>query len=153
MNNLTKEQINLYTAIGAGLLILIFFAMPVLKMEFFVSKSITMADLLGKNFLLTILSLLAILCPIYLILDAFKDKEALKPLAPIFVIDRTLAGYIMGAVAAVFLIVVLTKPVGGSKEEREIASEVLSVQFGIWLYFIISACICYLGLLLKSIKK
>ena len=83
MNNLTKEQIRLFSII-AGVLMLIAFFIPA-KIDFF---SISFFDMLFKGefpvgFWGTIALIIMLLMPIYIILYAFKDEKALEPIKPI----------------------------------------------------------------------
>lgn len=140
MNNLTKEQINLYTAIASAVLLVIFFFLPAAKASFmgFDAGSAAMVQMLsGGGFLFVIGAILTLVCPIYLILDAFKDKEALKALAPIFVINRKLAGILLAVGALLVLLGVFV-------------TEFISPAWGLWIYVIIAACVCYLGFLYKD---
>ena len=138
--NLTKEQINLYTAIASVVLLVIFFALPAATVSFmgYSAGSAAMVNMLsGGGFLFTIGAILALVCPIYLLLDAFKDKEALKSLAPVFVINRKLAGILLAVGAVLVLIGVLV-------------TEFVSPGWGLWLYVIVAACVCYLGFIYKD---
>ena len=141
MNNLTKEQINLYTVIGSAILLICFFFLPGATVSMFgFSVSATMVKMLfagGAGFIAVIAMILGLLCPIYLILFAYKDNPALAALKPIFVLDRKVAGIIL-AVAALLILI------GVSIEEM------VSPGIGTWIYVIIAACICYLGFLYKE---
>ena len=60
-----------------------------------------------------------------------------KGLKPIFVLDRKVAGIILVVAALLMLIGVAVE-------------EMVSIGFGVWLYLIIAACICYLGFIYKE---
>ena len=141
MNNLTKEQINLYTVIGSAILLVCFFFLPGATVSMFgYSASATMSKMLfagGAGFIAVIAMILGLLCPIYLILYAYKDNPALAALKPIFVLDRKVAGIVL-AVAAVLILI------GVSIEEM------VHPGFGTWIYVIVAAAICYLGFLYKD---
>ena len=136
MNNLTKEQIKLYTVIGCAVLLAIWLFIPSISISVFgYGTSAAMINALsGLGFLYTIVVLLLMLCPLYLLLYSYKDKMA--GLKPIFVLDRKIAGIVLVAVAVVFIILLFAvKPMGIP----------LSPGFGAWLYLLIAAAICYLG--------
>lgn len=138
--NFTKEQINLYTAIASVVLLVIFFALPAATVSFmgYSAGSASMVNMLsGGGFLFTIGAILALVCPIYLLLDAFKENDALKSLKPIFVINRKLAGILLAVGAVLVLIGVLV-------------TEFVSPGWGLWLYVIVAACVCYLGFIYKD---
>lgn len=139
--NLTKEQISLYTVIGCAVLLVIWLFIPSGKVSIMgFSESFNMVNMVsGAGFLLTISTLLTFLCPIYIILYSYKDKEALKALKPIFVLDRKIAGIILAAAALLILIALF-------------AHEIAGPAFGAWLYLIIAACVCYLGFLPQNGK-
>ncbi|MBO4810240.1 MAG: hypothetical protein J5552_01600 [Prevotella sp.] len=141
MANLTKEQVKMFTWIGSAVLIFIWLFIPSMKMSFMgFGDSFNMVNgLSGLGFLYTITILLLFLCPLYLLLYSFKDKMA--ALKPIFVLDRKVAGIVLAAVAVVFILLLfIVKPDGG------IGGIPLSPAFGAWLYLIIAAGICYLGI-------
>lgn len=136
MNNLTKEQVKLYTVIGSAVLLVIWLLIPSISISVFgYGTTANMVNALsGLGFLYTIVVLLLLLCPIYLILYSYKDKMA--SLKPIFVLDRKVAGIVVAAVALVFIILLFAvKPMGIP----------LSPAFGAWLYLLVAAGICYLG--------
>lgn len=141
MNNLTKEQINLFTVIGSVILLVCFFFLPGATVSMFgFSASASMSKMLfggGAGFIAVIAMILGMLCPIYLILHAYKDNPALAALKPIFVLDRKVAGIILVVAALLMLIGVAVE-------------EMVSIGFGVWLYLIIAACICYLGFIYKE---
>ena len=134
--NLTKEQINLYSIIAGVVLLVCFFFLPGATVSAYgFSASASMSKMLfegGGGFLLVIGLILAFLAPIYLILYCLKDKEALAPLKPIFVLDRKVTGIILAVAAVLVLIGVF-------------ATDMVSPGFGTWLYVIIAAGLCYLG--------
>ncbi|MBR2235330.1 MAG: hypothetical protein IKI19_03925 [Prevotella sp.] len=137
MANFTKEQAKLYTWIGSAVLLFIWLFIPSMKMSFMgFSESFVMPKGLSDlGFHFTIIILLLLLCPLYLLLYSFKEK--LPGLKPIFVLDRKIAGIVLAAVAAIFVILLfITKPDGIP----------FSPAFGAWLYLIIAGGICYLGL-------
>ena len=140
--NLTKEQISLYTVIGSAVLLVIFFFIPAGKVSFMgFSESFNMVNMMnGAGFFLTIGTILALLCPIYLLLYSYKDKEALKSLKPIFILDRKVAGIVLAAAAVIVIIGLF-------------ATDMVSPAFGGWLYLLIAAGICYLGFILPQEKK
>lgn len=137
--NLTKEQISLYTVIGCAVLLIIWFFIPSGKVSFLgLSESFNMVNMVsGAGFLLTCGTLLAFLCPIYIILYTYRDKPALKSLKPIFVIDSKISGIVLVAAAILVIIGLL-------------AHELAGPAFGAWLYLIIAGGICYLGILPKK---
>lgn len=139
--NLTKDQVNLYSIIAAAVLLVCFFFLPGAVVSFMgFSESATMSRMLfggGGGFLLVIGLILAFLAPIYLILYCLKDKEALAPLKPIFVLDRKVTGIILAVAAVLVLIGVF-------------ATEMVNPGFGTWLYVIIAAAICYIGITFKD---
>jgi hypothetical protein len=139
--NLTKEQINLYSIIAGVVLLVCFFFLPGATVSAYgFSASATMSKMLfggGGGFLLVIGLILAFLAPIYLILFCLKDKEALAPLKPIFVLDRKVTGIILAVAAVLVLIGVF-------------ATDMVSPGFGTWLYVIIAAGLCYLGITVKD---
>ena len=145
MNNLTKEQINLYTAIASAVLMVIWLAIPSMSLDAgFYSQSFNMVNALsGLGFLYTLIMLLLLLCPLYLLLFSFKEK--MPGLKPIFVLDRKVAGIVLAAVAVVFIIMLFA-----IKPSVYGVSIPLSPAFGAWLYLIIAACVCYLGFVLKD---
>ena len=141
MNNLTKEQVSLYTVIGSAVLLVIWLLIPSISVSVFgYGTSAAMVNgLSGLGFIYTILILLLLLCPIYMILYSYKEKMA--SLKPIFVLDRKVAGIVLAAVALLFILVLfIVKPMGIP----------LSPAFGAWLYLIIAAGICYLGFAVKE---
>ena len=139
--NLTKEQINLYSIIAGVVLLVCFFFLPGATVSAYgFSASASMSKMLfggGGGFLLVIGLILAFLAPIYLILFCLKDKEALAPLKPIFVLDRKVTGIILAVAAVLVLIGVF-------------ATDMVSPGFGTWLYVIIVAGLCYLGITVKD---
>jgi hypothetical protein len=139
--NLTKEQINLYSIIAGVVLLVCFFFLPGATVSAYgFSASASMSKMLfggGGGFLLVIGLILAFLAPIYLILFCLKDKEALAPLKPIFVLDRKVTGIILAVAAVLVLIGVF-------------ATDMVSPGFGTWLYVIIAAGLCYLGITVKD---
>ena len=85
MNNLTKEQVRLFSVI-AGVLMLIAFFIPA-KIDYF---SVSFFDMLFSSYLPvgfwgTLALIIMLLMPIYIILYAFKEEKALEPIKPIFV--------------------------------------------------------------------
>lgn len=138
--NLTKEQINLYTAIASVVLLVIFFALPAASASFmgYSAGSFSIVNMLsGGGFLFVIGAILTLVCPIYLILDAFKENDALKGLKSIFVINRKLAGILLIVGALLVLLGVFV-------------TEFISPAWGLWLYVIIAACVCYMGFIYKD---
>ena len=137
MNNLTKEQITMFSAIAAGVLILTHLAFPLLSMF---GMGISMFSMMTKGvpFLALIFLLLALLAPIYALLYTFKDKEALAQLKPIFCLDSKIV-YAIPAVIAVFGFIYF------------IAEGAFSaLGFGAWLYLIVAGGLCYLGMQAKK---
>lgn len=144
--NLTKEQLNLYTAIGSAVLLVIWLLIPAIKVDAgFFSQSFNMVNgLSGMGILFTIVILLLLLCPIYLILYSYKDK--MPGLKPIFCLDRKMAGIVLAAVAVLFLIMLFVV-----KGDAGFGIKIpLAPAFGAWLYVIVSACLCYLGTAVKE---
>lgn len=141
MNNLTKEQIKLFTVIGAAVLLVIWLIIPSMKVSFLgFGESFNMVNgLSGLGFLYTIVILLLFLCPIYLILQAYQDK--MPGLKPIFFMDRKVAGYVVAGLAVLFIIMLFV-----IKPSSMGVSVPLSPAFGAWLYLIVAAGICYLGM-------
>lgn len=88
MNNLTKEQIGMYTAIAAVIMLIGFFVVK-FNLGFF---SVAPVELIGKTgWFGTVCLILALLAPIYTCLYAYRDKKVLEPLKPIFSIKPALA--------------------------------------------------------------
>lgn len=140
MNNLTKEQVSLCTVIAAAVMLVSFFffnAISVSMMGF--SYGVTMSSMLFNgltNFLGVIACLIALLVPIYLILYAYKDNQALASLKPIFKISRKVAAILALAAALLVLISVLANSANAG--------------LGLWLYLIAAAFVCYLGFAVKE---
>ena len=141
MANLTKEQVNKFTWIGCIVLLVIWLIFPSVSITVMgMSDSSSIFGLRGSGALTTIFMLLLFLCPLYLLLYCFKDK--MPALKPIFVLDRKLSGIVLAAVAVLFIIIlfIVKLDVGfGIKVP-------MSPAFGAWLYLIVAACICYLGM-------
>lgn len=135
MNNLTKEQVSLFTAIAAGVMLIAFFflnAISVSVMGF--SYGVSMSSMLFNgltNFLGIIACLIALLVPIYLLLYAYKDNQALASLKPIFKVSMKVAAILALAAALLVLISAIANGVSGG--------------LGLWLYLIAAAFVCFLG--------
>ena len=141
--NLTKEQVNLYSIVAGAVLLVCYFLLPAMKVSFFgFSGSASMSKMLfegsdGAGFLLIIGLIVAMLAPIYLILFCLKDKEALAPLKPIFVLDRKMTGIILAIAAVIILVGILV-------------TDIVTPGIGTWFYLIIAAGVCYLGVNFKD---
>lgn len=132
MNNLTKEQITLFSAIAAGVLIFSHLALPMVSVWGMGVSMFTMMTS-GAPFLGLIFLLLALLAPIYALLYTFKDKEALASLKPIFVLDRKIVYAIPAVLAVIGFIYFIAE------------GAFSALGFGSWLYLIAAGCLCFLG--------
>ena len=141
MNQLTKEQFNLWTIIESVVLLVCFFLLPGIKASVLgYSFSTPMSKMLfegGAGIFLSIFLFLALLAPIYLILYSLKDKELLASLKPIFVIDRKVAG-ILAAVAGIVVWLGF------------FFTDNASPGFGAYLYFFVAGAVCALGVTNKD---
>lgn len=85
MDKLTKEQIGMFTAIAAILMLVAYFFVdammqPAVK---YLSR--------GAGWFGIICLIIAMLAPIYTVLFAFRDQKVLEPLKPIFVLSPGMA--------------------------------------------------------------
>jgi hypothetical protein len=136
MNKLTNEQFTLFTAIGAGLLILCIIAFPAISLGYGIS--FTGLSLIGDAPFLAVLAiLLMLLSPIYLLLYTYRDKPSLAQLKPIFVIKEPIV-YILPVILAVIAIIYFA-----------IEASLSIVGFGLWFYLVVSAALCYMATQLK----
>jgi len=131
----TKEQVVLYTTIAAAVALLTFFVLPVMKVPFL--GGFAWVNFFKSNFFGVIIALLALLTPIYVILYNYKDNQALAGLKPIFVCNRFVAGVIMVIAVVLQLIIILTE-------------SYVKLDFGIFIYILAAACVCYLGSQVKD---
>ena len=142
MNKLTKEQVRLFTVIPSVLMIVAFFIKIDLGMMlggYRGSYGVSLWDCLTSSaipvgFLGTLILLLFLLVPIYLILFAYRDTKSLEPLKPIMKISPKVA-YIIPIVMFVGLIVI---------------GAMYASATPIWLYLLGAIAIYFIGTSLKA---
>ena len=126
----TRDQVVLYSTIAAAVALLTFFVLPVMKVPFM--GGFAWIKFFSSNFFGVLVALIALLAPIYVVLYNYRDKEPLVGLKSIFACNRFVIGVIMVIAVLIQLIIILAEPF-------------VKLDFGIFIYMLAAACICYLG--------
>jgi len=143
MNNLTKQQIRIFTIVPCVLMLVAFFVSVDLGTmlggwgSYKVSLWTLMTGDMPIGFWATLILILFLLCPIYLILYVFRDEQALQPLKPALNISPKVA-YVIPIVLFVLLLFIGSLKAGLTP---------------LWMYLLGAIAIYFIGTSLVAKEK